>query len=263
MKSHNPVLLILLFAFLSLVAYSQTYNPNESLPFDSTYSKGTLPNGIKYIVHKLESGKKKAHIDFFYNFGSQDEKPNESGIAHLIEHLCFAGKEKYARFLKNNSVGMKYDIGATTGLGNTQFKVLDIPLTHPETIDSALNYLKELTFQLNVKEKDLAHEKKVVVEEWRLKTNIDNTVYSEGYNELMSGDLKVLKNGTLGDTAILNHFQLKDLKRFHQKWYRPENLTVIAFGDFDTTVIVQNIKKFFHFRYVYPVAVMTMIKRRS
>ena len=53
----------------------------------------TLPNGIK-IVHQYMPGVAVSHCGLILKFGSRNEKENEHGIAHLIEHCLFKGTEK-------------------------------------------------------------------------------------------------------------------------------------------------------------------------
>ena len=56
----------------------------------------TLPNGIR-LIH-IESSSKVAHCGLFINTGSRDERQDEHGMAHLIEHLIFKGTKKRRAF---------------------------------------------------------------------------------------------------------------------------------------------------------------------
>ena len=53
----------------------------------------TLPNGIK-IVHQYMPEVAVSHCGLILKFGSRNEKENEHGIAHLIEHCLFKGTKK-------------------------------------------------------------------------------------------------------------------------------------------------------------------------
>ena len=57
----------------------------------------TLENGIRVIHHELPYGNV-AHCGLIINVGSRDEQPEESGMAHFIEHTIFKGTKKRKAF---------------------------------------------------------------------------------------------------------------------------------------------------------------------
>src|ERR1035437_5492800 len=98
MKHLNFSLWSLTMFFLFIVTISsgqQSYNPKALIPLDPAYKTGTLGNGIKYIL-RGDLSDKKAYFYAFYNVGAIQEEPKEYGIAHLLEHLCFFGKNRDA-----------------------------------------------------------------------------------------------------------------------------------------------------------------------
>ena len=52
----------------------------------------TLTNGIRLVHHAIPGVV--AHCGLVINAGSRDEKENEHGIAHFIEHMLFKGTKK-------------------------------------------------------------------------------------------------------------------------------------------------------------------------
>ena len=56
----------------------------------------TLPNGIRIIHHPTNSPV--AYCGLLINTGSRDEKENEHGMAHFIEHVIFKGTRKRKTF---------------------------------------------------------------------------------------------------------------------------------------------------------------------
>ena len=57
-----------------------------------SYQYHTLKNGIK-VIHRSIPGSV-AHCGVMVNTGSRDEAPNESGLAHFMEHMIFKGTKK-------------------------------------------------------------------------------------------------------------------------------------------------------------------------
>ena len=58
------------------------------------FEKFTLENGLKVIVHKDKSTPIVA-FNLLYDVGARDENENQTGFAHLFEHLMFNGTENY------------------------------------------------------------------------------------------------------------------------------------------------------------------------
>ena len=54
------------------------------------FDKFTLKNGLKVIVHQDKSTPIVA-FNLVYDVGARDENENQTGFAHLFEHLMFCG----------------------------------------------------------------------------------------------------------------------------------------------------------------------------
>jgi zinc protease len=52
----------------------------------------TLDNGLRVIVHENPNSTI-AVVNTMYDVGSRDESPNQTGFAHLFEHLMFGGSQ--------------------------------------------------------------------------------------------------------------------------------------------------------------------------
>ena len=57
------------------------------------YELFELPNGIR-VIHKEVTHTKIANVGIMLDIGSRDEKPEEQGLAHFLEHMVFKGTEK-------------------------------------------------------------------------------------------------------------------------------------------------------------------------
>src|ERR1043165_2222903 len=59
-------------------------------------TKTTLPNGLDVIVHEDHRAPLVA-VSVWYHVGSKNERPGQTGLAHLFEHLMFEGSEHQPR----------------------------------------------------------------------------------------------------------------------------------------------------------------------
>ncbi|MBR4070558.1 MAG: insulinase family protein, partial [Bacteroidaceae bacterium] len=55
----------------------------------NTYQVHTLPNGLR-IIHIPHTGNV-SYCGFIVNAGTRDERADEYGLAHLVEHTIFKG----------------------------------------------------------------------------------------------------------------------------------------------------------------------------
>jgi predicted Zn-dependent peptidase len=55
-----------------------------------SFERFTLSNGLKVIVHE-DASTPLACINVLYDVGARDEHPDQTGFAHLFEHLMFGG----------------------------------------------------------------------------------------------------------------------------------------------------------------------------
>ena len=53
-----------------------------------SYNRFTLDNGLKVIVHE-DFTTPMAVVNILYDVGARDEDPDQTGFAHLFEHLMF------------------------------------------------------------------------------------------------------------------------------------------------------------------------------
>jgi hypothetical protein len=69
------------------------------LPEHPLLRRGTLPNGLRYVVlpNAVPPNRFEAHLEI--HAGSVDEGEAEQGVAHLVEHVVFLGSRKREKLL--------------------------------------------------------------------------------------------------------------------------------------------------------------------
>ena len=60
------------------------------MPLDFTLEDHTLPNGLR-VVTRAMPGLHSASIGVWVGAGGRDERPEQNGIAHFLEHMAFKG----------------------------------------------------------------------------------------------------------------------------------------------------------------------------
>ena len=101
-------------------------------------------------------------LDFWCRAGSAWEAPQESGLAHFLEHMVFKGSAQLeAGEFDRRIEALGGSSNAATGFDDVHYHVL-IP---PEAADQALDLLLDLVLRPRLEEEAFAMERQVVLEE--------------------------------------------------------------------------------------------------
>ncbi len=232
----------ILLSLLSLAVLLTGCNQSGRLKIDSeTYR---LDNGLEVILHE-DTSDPIAAVAVQYHVGSNREVPGRTGFAHLFEHMMFqesqhVGQDQF--FRKIQSAGGTLN-GGTGPDGTIYFEV--VPKNALEMVlwmeSDRLGYLLS-----RVTQEAFVNQQNVVQNEKRQTT--DNRPY--GHTNYMIGKMLYPEGHPYNWTVIgsmedLTSATLKDVHAFHQKWYRPNNATLVVAGDFDRKQTKTLIEKYF------------------
>ncbi|HEY6552144.1 MAG TPA: pitrilysin family protein, partial [Vicinamibacteria bacterium] len=207
---------------------------------------GKLPNGMAYYIRRNTVPAGRAEIWLAVNAGSVLEDEDQRGLAHLVEHMAFNGSQGFehqdlVRYLE--SIGMRFgaDVNAYTGFDETVY-TLTVPTDRPEYVEQSLRILKDWADGLTFDPEELAKERGVVVEEWRLGRGASARMDDQQFPILFQGS-RYAERLPIGQKEILEKATPEALRRFYRDWYRPDLMAVVAVGDFDPARIEEQIRK--------------------
>jgi zinc protease len=249
MRKVYPILALLLI-LLPALGYSQTSQADLSakLPLDPEVTIGKLPNGLTYYIRRNPLPAGRAEVWLAVNAGSVLEDEDQRGLAHLVEHMAFNGsrgfeRQDLVRYLE--SIGMRFGaaVNAYTSFDETVY-TLTVPTDRPEFLDQSMRILEAWANGITFDPAEVAKEKGVVVEEWRLGRGASARMDDEQFPILFKGS-RYAERLPIGERAILDKASPEALRRFYTDWYRPDLMAVIAVGDFDPAKVEQQIKKQF------------------
>ena len=229
---------------LSLLA-CQTPEQETTTEFTIAHEKFELDNGLDVILHVDRSDPVVA-VALTAHVGSAREVSGRTGFAHLFEHLLFLESENLG---KGGLDKMSARIGGSGANGSTSRDRTNYFQTVPKDALEKMIWAEadKLGWFINtVTEPVLAKEKQVVKNEKRQSYDnrpyghtsyvIDKNLYPEDhpYNWQVIGSLEDLQNATLAD-----------VKQFFNRWYVPNNTTLVISGDFDPDQAKSWVQKYF------------------
>lgn len=216
----------------------------ESDKLSVPYEKYVMPNGLQVILHTDHSDPMISYA-IMYHVGSSRETPGKTGFAHLFEHLLFGGSE-------NVPTG-KFDM-VIEGVGgnNNGFTSRDVTTYFEMFPKNALEKIlwlesDRMGFFINsVTPRLLAIQQNVVQNEKRQVE--DNSPY--GFTDyVISKNLYPATHPysweVIGEMEDLKNATLDDVKAYYDKFYGPNNATLVLAGDFDSDSVKFLINKYF------------------
>ncbi|WP_195483310.1 M16 family metallopeptidase [Fusobacterium varium] len=242
-KFKRYVFAVLLFIF-SITVFSKPLENSSNL------ITGKLPNGITYYIYKNKKPEEKAELNLVVKAGSLYEEEQEQGLAHFLEHMAFNGTTKYEKndmikYLQSLGLNFGGDLNAYTSFDRTVYK-LQIPSSTSEDIEKGVEVLREWATEVTLAPDQVASEKKVIIEEWRLRQGLSQRL-GDIHKKAIFGNSRYFDRFPIGLTETINGATSEILKGFYDKWYLPENMSVIAVGDFDPIQVENIIKKYFNY----------------
>ena len=218
------------------------------LPFDPAVIRGSLPNGLSYYIRTNAEPRERAQIWLVVRAGSVLEEEDQRGLAHLVEHMAFNGTERFAKqeiveYLESIGSTFGPDINAQTGFDSTLYRI-EIPTGEPQITETAFQILSDWAFAISFDPEEVALERGVVLEEWRLSQGFSSRLQDNLLN-LIFGQSRYAERAPIGLTEVIESAPRQRLVDYYQTWYRPDQMAVIAVGDFDPAAIESKIKQHF------------------
>ncbi len=207
------------------------------------YEQYELDNGLDVILHQ-DNSVPVVTVGVMYHVGAKDEAPNRSGFAHFFEHLLFEGTENIER-------GEWFDIVAAHGGKNnantTQDRTYYYETFPSNNLELGLWMESERMLHPVINQVGVDTQNEVVKEEKR--TRVDNApygkiIYSTGINPYLF-DKHPYKESVIGTMEDLDAAKLEEFEKFFEKYYVPNNATLVVAGDLKKAETKKMIEDYF------------------
>lgn len=205
-----------------------------------SFEKFTLSNGLKVIVHQDISTPIVA-FNLLYDVGARDENENQTGFAHLFEHLMFGGSINIPNFDEPlQKVGGENNAFTSNDITNYY-------ITLPkENLETAFWLESDRMLSLAFTEKSLEVQRQVVVEEF--KQNYLNQPYGDVWLLLrpLAYEKHPYKWATIGkEISHIENATMDDVKSFFHQFYLPNNAILSVAGNITIDEIKHLTEKWF------------------
>jgi len=212
---------------------------DAKLPTHPAFRRGTLKNGLAYVIlpNASPAGRFEAHLEVFA--GSADERDDQQGIAHLVEHVAYMGSRKRERLFGTGS-----QTNAYTDFHHTVFYACcpdEAPQPEgalnqlllgrggspmlPRALDALCEVLQAQFLPARVEKERaavLSEMSMVNTIEYRVECQILRTLHAEN---------ALARRFPIGLEDQIKNWSVEDVVAFHAEHYRPDNALLYVVGD--------------------------------
>lgn len=196
-----------------------------------------LSNGLTIVTHTMAQIESVA-LGIWVKSGSRNERFEEHGIAHMLEHMAFKGTENRTAYqIATDIEDVGGEINAATSVETTAYfaRVLkdDMPL--------AVDILADIMTSSRFEEDELEREKQVVLQEINATQDTPDDIVFDHFTETAFRH-QTIGRPILGTPESVRSLTSDDLRRFMNEHYSADRMIVVAAGAVDHDNFVREVE---------------------
>ncbi|HEB90391.1 MAG TPA: insulinase family protein [Deltaproteobacteria bacterium] len=214
------------------------YSRRALNPHEMKTTHRTLSNGLTILLRESHRSPV-VELQIWAHVGSADERPGEEGLAHFHEHMLFKGTGRRAvGEIAGEVEGLGGHINAYTSFDSTVYHATLPAHAWREGLDVLTDAVRDSIFDAD----EIAREREVVLEEIRRSDDTPAHVLGElAFHESFPSHPYGLP--ILGPASNVARFDRAQVRSFFERWYTPDNMLVVAVGDFDSEEVADEIER--------------------
>jgi zinc protease len=199
-----------------------------------------LDNGLRVLLQENHAAPVVA-IQMWVNTGSADDPDELSGLAHVLEHMVFKGTAKRGEGeIAMEIEGAGGQINAWTSFDQTVFHVVIASRYFRRGLEIVSDTLQNARFDPVYLEREL----QVIGEE--IKQGEDSPTRVVSRNLFGTAYRRhPYRRPVIGKAHALGSMTREKVKRYFNRWYSPQNMTLVVVGDFKSASAIEKVRKLF------------------
>ncbi len=199
-----------------------------------------LKSGIQVVTDTMPH-LETASLGVWVNAGSRDERRDENGIAHCLEHMAFKGtRRRTARQIAEEIEAVGGDLNAATGAETTAYYARVLKADVPLALDVLADILSEPAFD----REELVREQNVIIQEIGAVADTPDDLVFEHLQVVAFPD-QPLGRSILGTAKTVKSFDGGRLREYMARNYRAPDMVVAAAGAVDHQAVVADVERRF------------------
>ena len=200
----------------------------------------SLPNGLRVVTRDMP-GLHSAAIGIWVNAGGRDERADQNGIAHFLEHMAFKGTPTRSALQIAEAIeNVGGYINAYTSRDVTSYYVRVLA----GDVSMALDVISDIVLNPIFDEREIEVERGVILQEIGQSLDTPDDVIFDWLQEAAYPDQPIGRT-ILGPAERVSQFSRDDLSGFIGEHYGPERMIVAAAGAVDHDRILRQVEAIF------------------
>lgn len=198
------------------------------------YEKTVLDNGLSVVTEHMD-GVRSAALGFWVRVGGRDERPEEYGMSHFMEHMLFKGTPvRSALDISSAFDALGAEFNAFTSREYTCFFTRLIS----DRLTQAFEILADMLVNASFAHDTIITEREVVLEEIaRSQDTPEDYVFDVFADAMYPSD--TLGRPVLGTRENVASFDTDAMRAYHDAHYTSGNITIVACGDVNHENVVE------------------------
>lgn len=206
----------------------------SDIPVNPRIAFGQLDNGMRFAWLANAEPKERAYLRLHIDVGSFAETEAEQGLAHFLEHMVFNGSRNYpagtlVEWFQKHGMTFGGDTNAHTAFSETVYEI-DLPKADEQSLKEGFSVLRDFADGALLEQKEIDAEKGVIDAEERERDNVQFRMLRKSLEVQYAGTL-VPRRLPIGYKTQRDAFNPQLVRGFYEKWYRPDNMTLVVVGD--------------------------------
>jgi zinc protease len=216
------------FVFATFIALGAVVQA-QPLPVDRQVTTGSLDNGMRFFFRPTESTG--VDIRLVVNTGSLDERDDELGYAHFVEHLAFRKTKRFrdgeiVDFVRSLGGNFGQHLNAFTSHNQTQYWI-SLPSGKVDALPKAIQIIRDWAGSIEFSDDIISIERGVVAAEKRSRDQSTQPVFKIRQALYDQGLYRREIVGTFDTIAKAN---ATNLNAFYKRTYTPDRMSIVISG---------------------------------
>lgn len=217
--------------------------PPAELRPDPAETRGTLDNGLRYLLRENAADAGEVSLRLMVLTGSMHEEETEAGFAHFIEHLAFQkpGDDDQMQTFERLGLTAGADTNAHTAADHTLYR-LDLPVGDDKSLEAALGFLRRVAGDMDFNAETIDDERRVILRE--IEERPSGTKFFRKSAALLPG-VRATRHGPAGTVGSVEAATPAALRGFWERHYVPSRMVLVVAGDLKAEPMEVRIRRHF------------------
>jgi predicted Zn-dependent peptidase len=227
-------LLCVIWRMVTTMTSASAQTSRDGEPFPAV--RHTLPNGLRVWLQPRSDSSSVAAL-VVIRAGSRYEQLANNGVSHFVEHMLFAGTERWSEEEIKDVITRRG--GRWNGWTSTETTTYFAQVS-AQDFDLAMDWLAQVVFHPTFPADKVENERRIIFQErWGRYGWLINTLDSLGFGYELDRDVRraLFPGSTLGlrivgEDESLDRLNRATLMSYYETRYSPENAVLVVVGNF-------------------------------